>query len=116
MLFQKCCHIWGISSPGNVGIGILENLERFFFKGNIYLIGEKGGLVRGRNIVKSIGEIAGAPDLAVFIIPAKGIFEDSKNAACLQASVVIESGGFSELGKEKSHLKRRFSTSPISGE
>ncbi len=108
--FPKSVAIFGVSpSPGNVGIGILENLERFFFKGNIYLIGEKGGLVRGRNIVKSIGEIAVAPDLAVFIIPAKGI--PGRLEECGKKGVrhvVIESGGFSEFGKEKESLEKEI--------
>jgi len=108
--FPKSVAIFGVSpSPGNVGIGILENLERFFFKGNIYLIGEKGGSVRGRNIVKSIGEIAGTPDLAVFIIPAKGI--PGRLEECGKKGVrhvVIESGGFSEFGKEKESLEKEI--------
>ncbi|MGD9576901.1 MAG: acetate--CoA ligase family protein [Syntrophorhabdus sp.] len=108
--FPKSVAIFGVSpSPGNVGIGILENLERFFFKGNIYLIGEKGGSVRGRNIVKSIGEIAGTPDLAVFIIPAKGI--PGRLEECCKKGVrhvVIESGGFSEFAKEKESLEKEI--------
>jgi len=108
--YPKSVAIFGVSpSPGNVGIGILENLERFFFKGNIYLIGEKGGSVRGRNIVKSMREIAATPDLAVFIIPAKGI--PDKLEECGRKGVrhvVIESGGFSEFGKEKELLEKEI--------
>jgi len=108
--FPKSVAIFGVSpSPGNVGIGILENLERFSFKGNIYLIGEKGGSVRGRNIVKSIGEIAGTPDLAVFIIPARGI--PGRLEECGKKGVhhvVIESGGFSEFGEDKESLEKEI--------
>ena len=56
--FPKNVAIYGVSSaPGNIGVGILDNLERFSFKGNVFLIGEKGGSVRGKNIAKSIEEI-----------------------------------------------------------
>ncbi len=100
---------WGISITGNVGIGILENLERFSFKGNIYLIGEKSGTVREEIFVKSIGEIADTPDLAVFIIPARGI--PGRLEECGEKGVrhvIIESGGFTEFGKEKEPLEKEI--------
>ena len=40
--FPKSIAIFGVSAaPGNVGIGIFENLERFSFKGDVFLIGER---------------------------------------------------------------------------
>lgn len=108
--FPKNVAIYGVSSaPGNIGIGILDNLERFSFKGNVFLIGEKGGSVRGKNIAKSIGEIELTPDVAVFIIPAKGI--PDKLDECGKKGVryaIIESGGFSEFGREKEALEKEI--------
>ena len=108
--FPKSVAIFGVSSsPGNVGIGILENLERFSFKGDVYLIGEKGGSVRGTTIAKSIAEIPVTPELAVFIIPARGI--PDKLEECGKKGirhVIIESGGFSEFGKEKETLEKEI--------
>jgi acetate---CoA ligase (ADP-forming) len=108
--FPKSIAIFGVSSaPGNIGVGILDNLERFSFKGEVFLIGEKGGSVRGRNIAKSIGEIPGTPGLAVFLIPAKGIPE--KLEECGKKGVryaIIESGGFSEFGREKEDLEKEI--------
>ena len=106
--FPNSIAIFGISSsPGNLGIGILENLERFSFKGDVYLIGEKGGSVRGKTILKGIAEVPGIPELAIFIIPAKGI--PGKLEECGKKGVrhvIIESGGFSEFGKEKEALEK----------
>jgi acetyltransferase len=108
--FPRNVAIYGVSSaPGNIGVGILDNLERFSFKGNVFLIGEKGGSVRGKNIAKSIEEIEITPELAVFIIPAKSIpgklEECGKKGVC---HVIIESGGFSEFGKEKEALEKEI--------
>lgn len=107
--FPKNVAIYGVSSaPGNIGVGILDNLERFSFEGNVFLIGEKGGSVRGKNIAKSIEEIEITPELAVFIIPAKGI--PGKLEECGKKGVrhvIIESGGFSEFGKEKEALEEK---------
>ena len=108
--FPKSVAIYGVSdAPGNIGIGIIDNLEHFSYKGNIYLIGEKGGSVKGKDIVKNIEEIKVIPDLAVFIIPAKGI--PNKLDECGKKGirhVVIESGGFSEFGKEKKALEKEI--------
>ncbi len=66
--------------------------------------------MRGRNIVKSIGEIAVAPDLAVFIIPQRVFRADSKNAAKKGSPCSHRIRVFPSLGRKKeSHLKRRFS-------
>jgi len=108
--FPKNVAIFGVSAaPGNIGVGILDNLERFSFKGKVFLIGEKGGSVRGKNIAKSIEEIEITPELAVFIIPAKGI--PGKLEECGRKGVrhvIIESGGFSEFGKEKEALEKKI--------
>ena len=108
--FPRSVAIYGVSvSPHNIGIGIMENLERFSFKGNVYPIGEKGGTVMGKNIVKSMDELKTTPDVAVFLIPAKGIPE--KLDECGKKGVryaIIESGGFSEFGKEKEVLEREI--------
>ncbi|MBP1747918.1 MAG: CoA-binding domain protein [Deltaproteobacteria bacterium] len=108
--FPTSIAIFGVSAaPGNMGIGILKNLERFSFKGNVFLIGEKGGSVRGKKIVRSIDEIESIPDIAIFIIPAKAI--PGKLEECGKKGVrfaVIESGGFSEFGEEKETLENEI--------
>jgi acetyltransferase len=108
--FPESVAIYGVSAaPGNIGIGVLENLERFSFKGNVFLVGEKGGSVKRRNIVKNIDEIESTPDVAVFIIPATGI--PDKLDECGKKGVryaIIESGGFSEFGTEKESLEKEI--------
>jgi acyl-CoA synthetase (NDP forming) len=108
--FPESVALYGVSAaPGNIGIGIMENLERFSFKGNVFLIGEKGGSVRGKNIAKSIEDTEVIPDVAVFIIPAKGI--PNKLDECGKRGVryaIIESGGFSEFGTEKEALENEI--------
>jgi len=108
--FPKSVAIYGISpSPGNFGTKILNNLERFSYTGNVFLIGEKGGSLKGKRIARSMEEIEDVPDLVVFIIPARAIPE--KLEECGRKGVrhaVIESGGFSEFGKEKETLEKEI--------
>lgn len=108
--FPGSTAIYGVSpTPGNLGAGILDNLKRFSFQGKIYLIGEKGGSVRGIKIARNLDEVPEVPDLAVFIIPARGVPE--KLEECGKKGIrhaVIESGGFSEFGKEKQVLENKI--------
>ena len=63
--------------------------------------------MRGKTILKGIAEVPGIPELAIFIIPAKGI--PGKLEECGKKGVrhvIIESGGFSEFGKEKEALEK----------
>ncbi|MCX5813307.1 MAG: acetate--CoA ligase family protein [Proteobacteria bacterium] len=102
--------IYGVSdSPGNLASGILDNLERFSYKGNIYLLGGRGGAIRGRAISRNLNEIEETPDLAVFLIPSAGIPErlDECGKRGIR-HVVIESGGFSEFDKRKETLEKEI--------
>ena len=66
--------VYGVSgSPNTLGRNTVENLERFGFKGSVYLVGRKRSELNGRKIYRHIEEIDAVPDLAVFLIPAKAI-------------------------------------------
>lgn len=108
--FPKNVMIYGVSTASdNLGIGIVENLERFGFGGDIFLLGAKGGSVKDRRIFKNIDEIPMTPDLAIFIIPAAHIPEKLMECGARGVRhVVIEAGGFSEFGREKETLERRI--------
>lgn len=91
----------GVSdTPTNMGRTIIENLDRFHFKGGVYLVGKEGGRLNERTICRSVAEVNGKPEVACFLIPAPAIPETLD--ACGQIGVryaVIESGGFSEYSE-----------------
>jgi acyl-CoA synthetase (NDP forming) len=97
----------GVSNtPANLGKNIVENLERFHFKGPIYLVGKQGGNLNGRRIYTRIEEIDACLDMAVFLIPAVYIPEALE--LCGKKGIyyaVIESGGFSEFADENRRLE-----------
>jgi acyl-CoA synthetase (NDP forming) len=76
LFYPKSVMVVGVSdTPTNLGKNIAENLDRFDFKGPIYLIGKGGGNLNSRKIYTRIDEIDASPDLVVFLIPAFSIPE-----------------------------------------
>jgi acyl-CoA synthetase (NDP forming) len=100
----------GVSdTPTNLGRNIIENLDRFGFKGPIYLVGKEGGNLNGRKIYTGIEEIDACPDIVVFLIPAPLIPEALE--LCGRKGIhyaVIESGGFTEFTKEHEGLEKEI--------
>ncbi len=104
---EKCFYpqnvaIIGVSSePTNLGKNIVGNLLAFGYKGEILSIGVRGGVVFGQRIYRSLRDIDHSIDLAVLLTPAKsipGLLEECGKKGI--RNVVIESGGFSEMGEE----------------
>ena len=97
----------GVSpEPNNLGKNIVMNCLMFGYQGEILSIGLKKGVVFGQQIYQSLEEIERAIHLAVILTPAKsisGILEQCGRKGIKW--VVIESGGFSELGEEGAHLE-----------
>jgi acyl-CoA synthetase (NDP forming) len=110
MFFPHSVAIIGVSdSPSNVARGIIENLDRFAFNGKIYLVGSKTGSLLGRDVLADVSEIPEVPDMAVILIPAKGLPKALES--CGQKGIdriVIESGGFSEFGEDRGSLEKEI--------
>jgi acetate---CoA ligase (ADP-forming) len=99
----------GVSnSADNLGLGIIYNLTEFGFRGIIYEVGPKGGVVAGRRIYKSVLDIPDQVDLAVILTPARTVADILDE--CGQKGIfwaVIESSGFREYGEEGKQLEER---------
>jgi acetyltransferase len=110
MFFPHSVAIIGVSdSPSNVARGIIENLDRFSFNGKIYLVGSKTGSLLGRDVFADVSEIPDVPDMAVILIPARGL--PNTLEACGKKGIVrivIESGGFSEFGEDRASLEKEI--------
>lgn len=106
----KSVAVVGVSnSIDNLGWLISANLERFGYGGTIYEVGPRGGSVFGRPIYRSLSEIPGPVDLAVFLTPAQVVPDLLEECGRLGIRrVVIESGGFDEYGGEGRQLSARL--------
>ncbi len=85
----------------NLGKNIVQNCLTFGFAGEILSVGIKGGIVFGQRIHPSVESIDRPVDLAVILTPAQtvpGILDACGRKGIRR--VIIESGGFSELGEE----------------
>lgn len=100
--YPRSVAVIGVSpEPANLGKNIVQNMLAFDYKGEIFSVGRKQGVIFGQRIYPSLAEIERPVDLAVILTPAKtmpGILEDCGRKGITR--VVIESGGFSELGEE----------------
>ena len=104
----KSVVVIGVSEdPQNLARNIVENLFKFQFHGEIFLIGRKEGILFGRGICTSLEDLKEGIDVAVILTPAQtvpGILE-----ACGRKKIrwaVIESGGFSEYSEEGAKLEK----------
>ncbi len=109
LFYPESIMVVGVSdTPTNLGRHIVENLDRFHFKGQLYLVGREGGILDGRKIYTRIEEVDAPIDLVVFLIPARYIPEALE--VCGRKGIryaVIESGGFSEFADENRRLDER---------
>jgi acetate---CoA ligase (ADP-forming) len=108
MFFPKSVAIIGVSnSPSNNGRVIAENMDRFGFEGTIYLVGGKKDILGNRTIYPGLSELPVVPDLAVILIPARGLLEVLEECGEKGISrIVIETAGFSEFGEEREDLEK----------
>ena len=92
----------GVSAkPDNLGYNIVANLMDFGFKGIVYAVGPRGGVIATRRIYHSVHDIPDHVDLAIILTPARVIPEILEG--CGQKGIrwaVIETAGFGEYGKE----------------
>lgn len=99
--------VFGVSdSPSNMARIIVENCDRFAFKGKVYPVGTNTGIVAGRRILVNLDEIEETPDLAVLLVPAR--FVPQTLDACGEKGIrhiIIESGGFSEFDEGNKALE-----------
>ena len=105
--YPKAVAVVGVSeSPDNLGRNIVNNLVEFGFRGQIFPVGPKGGRVQGYAIAPSLLELPQTPDLVAVLAPARVVPAILDDCGRLGVSrVVVESGGFSELGAEGRRLE-----------
>jgi acyl-CoA synthetase (NDP forming) len=91
----------------NLGKNIVQNCLSFGYEGEILPVGLRQGVAFGQRIYRSLEEIDREIDLAVILTPARtvpGLLEQCGGKGIRH--VVIESGGFSEMGEEGKPLEK----------
>ena len=108
--FPKSVAVFGVSdTTGNLGRSVVENLDRFGYKGQVYAVGRTEKMVRGKKVMKDLDGIREIPDLAVIVVPAHAIPDVLK--VCGKKGIrhaIIEAAGFSESGEEKKTLEEEI--------
>ncbi len=94
----------------SIGNRVLKNLIDFGFKGSIYPINPKADEVRGIKAYKTILDVPeDGIDVVHMVIPARFVpqaFEDCGKKGV--KNVIINSGGFSEIGPEGEAIEKAF--------
>ncbi len=92
-----------------IGSDIMKRLQEYKFKGDIYPVNPKGGIIEGIQAYTSVLEVPGEVDLAIIIIPAKfvGTALDECNEKGIKGICVI-SAGFKESGAEGAQLEKEL--------
>lgn len=108
--YPRSVAVVGVSeNPDNLGRNIVNNLVEFGFQGDIFPVGPRGGRIRHFEIAKRLEDLPYAPDLVAVLAPARVV--PSVLDVCGQMGikrVVVESGGFSELGAEGQRLEEEI--------
>ena len=110
LLAPKSVAIVGASpTPGSLGGGVLGNLERFGFKGDIHLVNPSRSEIGGRPCVASTLDLPMGVDAAVLAIPGKGVLDALRG--CAERGVggaIVFSAGFAEAGPEGAARQREI--------
>ncbi len=99
----KAVAVIGASNEeGKIGNSVMKNLVNGGYQGEIYPINPKAPEVFGRKAYKSISEVPGDVDVAVFAIPAKfvaGALEEVGQKGA--AGAILIPSGFAETGEHE---------------
>jgi len=101
--------IIGISPrPGNLGQGVLLNLQEHDYKGDVYLVGRSGDELEGLPVHRSVDELPEGIDLAVILTPASTVpdYLDACGRRGIRRAC-IESSGFGEFSAGGPALQSR---------
>jgi acetyl coenzyme A synthetase (ADP forming)-like protein len=87
---------------GKIGNSVMKNLINGGFAGEIYPINPKADEILGKKAYKSVGDVPGEVDVAVFAVPAKFVPQALREVGekNIPAAVLIPSG-FAETGNHE---------------
>jgi len=110
IFYPRSLVVIGVSErPDNLARIIIENLQTFGYKGQIYAVGKTKGIVHGIPIESSLDQIPDRLDLAVVLTPAATVPELMESCGRKGIhNVVVETGGFSEFSEMGRKLEEQL--------
>ncbi len=95
--------------PIKWGSMVLSSILGGGYKGEVYPVNPKKDIILGRKVYRSLSDIPGQVDLAVFTIPAKYVPDGLRECVALgiEAAIIISSG-FKETGNEGATLEQEL--------
>ena len=92
---------------GKVGYELLKNIISGGYRGKIFPVNPKTGLIEGLKCYPDMESIGESPDLVIIIVPAKVVPAVMQQCAKVgtKAAIII-SAGFKEVGKEGKELEQ----------
>ena len=90
-----------------IGSDIMKRLQEYKFKGQIYPINPKGGIIEGLQAYTSVLEVPGEIDLAIIVVNAKFVLDTIDQ--CHQKGIkglCIITAGFKETGAEGAEAEK----------
>ena len=94
---------------GKVGYEILRSMIEAGFPGTIYPVNSQADEVEGLKCYPSLTSIGQVPDLAIVVVPAKGVAAVMQECATLGIkAVVVITAGFKEIGEEGRKLEQQI--------
>lgn len=105
--YPRSVAVIGVSeNPLNLARGIVLNMLKAGYQGKIYPVGPRGGTVYGMPVLTHMRELPEPVDLAAILTPARFVPQVVADCGILGITrVVVESGGFSELGEQGKALE-----------
>ena len=110
LLRPKSVAVVGASStPGSLGGGVLGNLDRFGFSGDVHLINPTRADINGRPCLKTTDDLPYGVDCAVLAIPRAGVIAAVEGCARRGVGgVIIFASGFAEAGDDGKRLQQQL--------
>lgn len=109
LFYPESVVVIGVSEkPDNLARCIVGNLFEFQFRGEIFIMGKKEGILFGRRILTSFDQLPEGIDVAVVLTPAPTV--PAILEACGKKRIpwaVIETGGFREYSEEGAKLEEK---------
>ena len=95
--------------PAKLGHGVLSNILKYGYPGQVYPINPKGGEILGLVCYKSVLDIPGPVDMAIIVIPNRFVAQvlDECGQKGIKGAVVI-TAGFREAGHEGVRMEREL--------
>jgi acetyl coenzyme A synthetase (ADP forming)-like protein len=86
--------------PGKIGYAVMENIINGGYQGQLYPINPRADVILGRPCYRSVKDIPGPVDIAIFCIPARIVAQvlEECGEKGLRGAILIPSG-FAEVGE-----------------